>query len=88
MIYIILGLALGLIFFIATIKAYTIGVKHGKQLSQSIVPNVNINPVKTFKDYLDKKEQNKNVDLVNEGWNGENGINNYDPYKAVKEVDK
>ena len=79
----LLGIFLGMFFFIATIKAYTIGLKHGKQLSNAIIPKIDLSPVKTFKEYQTTRKINKEHDLVQEGINN---IASYDPYE-VKEGD-
>lgn len=85
MIYEIFGLILGLILFLCSIKAYTLGFKHGKDVKDSKTPQLNINPVKTFREHLEVKEDKKKVDLAQEGWNGPNGILNYNPYDVEKE---
>jgi hypothetical protein len=57
------------------------GLRHGKLLAKNIVPKINLNPVDTFKKYVVTKEEKKKNDDVNEGWFGEDGIMNYNPYK-------
>ena len=69
MLYVILGIAIGLFFFIVLVKAYTIGIKHGKQLVNNNAPEVNLNPVKSFKQYVQDKEAKKEEDLITEGLN-------------------
>jgi len=64
----ILGLSLGLIFFLCTIYAYTTGLKHGKQLSNNNIPQLNINPVKAYKEHKEEKEVKKEVDKYTQGW--------------------
>jgi hypothetical protein len=54
---IIIGLIVGLVFFIATIIAYTIGLKHGRQIQQGNTPKVNINPVKAIVEAVEQHEQ-------------------------------
>lgn len=53
---ILLGLGVGLVFFISTIKAYTLGLKHGKQLVNNEVPRV-----EPIKEIFEKAEENKKV---------------------------
>jgi len=77
---IILAITLVVAFFMC-IKAYCLGYKHGKGVSNAIAPTVNINPIKTFKQYAEVKEKKKERDLVQEGMNA---IATYDPYN-VKE---
>ena len=55
----ILGLITGLVFFIATMTAYTVGLRHGKQLSNGNIPKVNLNPVKAIVEAKEKKETKK-----------------------------
>jgi hypothetical protein len=52
MVYInlIIGLVFGLVFFLCAIKAYTLGLQHGKQISNGTVPEVKINPVQAYKE--------------------------------------
>ena len=56
---ILIGLAVGLVFFIATISAYTIGLKHGKLIQQGNIPKVNLNPVKAAYEAVEQHEQKK-----------------------------
>ena len=41
----LVGLGTGLVLFLCTIKAYTLGIKHNKQLSNGIIPKLNLNPI-------------------------------------------
>jgi len=75
MLYMIFGIALGLFFFIATIKAYTIGLKHGKQLANKEVPTINLNPIKAYTEHKEEKEAKTQQDLLEEGYQN---IMNYD----------
>ena len=63
------------------IKAYTLGLKHGKQLSNAIVPKIDLNPSNTLKQHLKAREIKKKDDLTQEGIFN---VANYDPYE-VKE---
>lgn len=55
----LIGLITGLVFFIATISAYTLGLKHGKQLSNGNIPKINLNPTKTIVEVKENKAQKK-----------------------------
>lgn len=80
----IIGLVLGLIFFIVSIYAYTLGLKHGKALSNGNVPTININPIEAVKKHIEAKEEKKQADIVAQGWEN---IFSYDgtPQKEVEE---
>jgi hypothetical protein len=80
--------------FFVLIYSYYLGVKHGMKLAKGEIPKVN--PVESLKEYVKennvKKElfkqsekEKKESDLAQEGWYGENGIMNYDPYKVKKD---
>jgi hypothetical protein len=66
------------------------GVKHGKEISKGKIPE--LNPITSIKEhkkrakttavFIDEKQK---ADDVQEGWCGENGIMNYDPYYTEKE---
>lgn len=71
----ILGLVTGLVLFLCTILAYILGIKHGKQLSQSSVPKLNINPVQVYKEHKTAKEEKAQQDKIQQGWEN---ILNYD----------
>jgi hypothetical protein len=62
---ILLGLAIGLVFFVATITAYSFGVKHGRIVKNDGIPNVN--PVKTVKVMQKKAEEEKKSDEIAQG---------------------
>ena len=62
---ILLGLAIGLVFFIATIVAYSFGVKHGRIVKNDGIPNVN--PVKAVKVMQKKAEEEKKHDEIAQG---------------------
>lgn len=50
----IAGLAVGLVFFICTIKAYTLGIGHGRQLANGNVPKVKLNPVRAVTEAIEQ----------------------------------
>lgn len=45
--------------FFMCIKAYTIGLKHGKQLTNNQVPIINLNPVKPIVEAIETHEKKK-----------------------------
>lgn len=71
----LIGLVFGLIFFIACIKAYAIGLKHGKQIACGNVPEVKIMPEL-------KKETEPEPNPIVEGINN---VLNFNPYNKVGE---
>jgi hypothetical protein len=54
---ILIGLIIGLVFFIATITAYTIGLKHGKLLSNNLTPKIELNPLKPILQAVEQKKE-------------------------------
>lgn len=66
-----IGLFCGIVFFISTISAYCIGVKHGRCVKDDIQPVIELNPVKVIKESVDKKkaekEEKEQSDLILEG---------------------
>lgn len=56
----ILGLFVGIVFFSATVGAYTLGIKHGKIIKNDGVPSVN--PVEIIKDKKAQEEAQKVAD--------------------------
>jgi hypothetical protein len=64
----IIGLVLGLIFFIATIKAYSLGLQHGKQISNGNTPKLELNPVTAIKQHIEAKAEKEQADMVSQGW--------------------
>lgn len=65
--YNLVSILLGLIFFIATVTAYSLGIKHGRIVRNDGVPNVN--PVKAVQQIKQDKEIKKQMDLFTEGLN-------------------
>jgi hypothetical protein len=64
---ILIGVFVGLLFFICTITAYIFGIKHGRTIKNDGVPN--INPVKAYKVVKNDIKQDKQLDLFAEGLN-------------------
>ena len=63
---IVLGLAIGLVLFIATIKAYILGLKHGKQLGQGDIPKIEINPIKPIIEAIEAHKNKPETDGLEE----------------------
>jgi len=59
-------MAAGCLFFIACLKSYTVGLRHGKQISNKEVPIVNINPIEPIKAVL--KTKDKQEELINQAY--------------------
>lgn len=59
MIYMLLGLTLGLVLFLCTIKAYILGLSHGKQLANVIVPKLDLNPIQPIKQAIELHKETK-----------------------------
>lgn len=72
MIYIVLGTAYGLFLFFIGIKAYTVGLKHGKLLIDKEVPTI-INPIaepiqKVIQHFEEKKQEQEIKSVVEDYW--------------------
>jgi hypothetical protein len=59
-----IGLCVGAILFLSTMTAYLTGLKHGKQLSNAIIPQVNINPVKPIVEAIEQKKEEKQAEVL------------------------
>ena len=55
---VILAITLVVAFFMC-IKAYILGLKHGKQLSNAIVPKIELNPIKPIVKVIETHKQTK-----------------------------
>ncbi len=62
---IIIGLLLGVVFFIATISAYTLGIKHGRIVKHDGIPN--INPIGVLTERKTSKEIKQQHDEFMQG---------------------
>ena len=63
---IILAITLVVAFFMC-IKAYTLGLKHGKQLSNGIVPKLELNPIKPIIEAIEQhKETKEQIKITND----------------------
>jgi len=66
---IIIGLIVGLVFFACTLKAYCIGLQHSKQLSNGIIPTIELNPLKEVIEHFETKQEAKEVkSAIDEYW--------------------
>lgn len=84
----VFDLLFAILIFIIFVISYSMGIKHGIKMSKGEAPNVNLNPITIMKDYkltqakeAEIEHMKKEADLVQEGFFGEDGIMNYDPYK-------
>lgn len=80
---ILIGLFIGIVFFIATISAYILGIKHKKQIDQGVIPK--INPVKVIMDNVEqyraeKKQEESEEELAD--------IMSYTKESALKAIKK
>jgi hypothetical protein len=82
--YIILGTVIGLCFFISTVKAYSLGLSHGKQLSNGTVPQVNLNPVKAVTKAVETHQQKKESDKLSDELSAVLGYSYNSALDAVK----
>lgn len=58
----IVGLCVGVVFFLCTISAYILGLGHGKQLGNNKVPVINLNPVKAIIEQAKGEKEEKKID--------------------------
>jgi hypothetical protein len=59
MIYNLIIAAILIVAFFMSISAYILGLKHGKQLSNNIIPSVNLNPTKPIIEAVKIHKENK-----------------------------
>jgi hypothetical protein len=60
---------LGAFFFLCLLKAYILGLKHGKELIKGNIPKLNINPVQAVKNHIEEKEDKKVFEEETNSWN-------------------
>ena len=60
------GLSVGLVFFLCTITAYTLGLKHGRELAKGITPRLDINPIPSIVRAVEKREEKKKAKELGE----------------------
>jgi hypothetical protein len=62
----IMGILAGLFMFIICITAYTLGLKHGKQLSNKEIPKINLNPIQSITEVVEGYREKKKVEEAEE----------------------
>jgi len=62
MIELLIGLTVGLAFFFATIKAYTLGYSHAKELSKGNIPKLSLNPIRPIIKAVEKHKEEKKIE--------------------------
>ena len=62
----LIGLSLGAVLFIATVTAYTLGLRHGRELSKGIMPKLSINPIPSIVRAVEKREEEKKAKELGE----------------------
>ena len=71
---IVIGLCVGMVFFLCTISAYCLGLKHKSQIIENIVPFTPLEELKNTalevgKHFETKKEEIKIESAIEEYWN-------------------
>lgn len=84
MIELLIGLTVGLAFFFATIKAYTLGVEHGKQMNKGIAPKIELNPVRPILKAVKQHEEEKKVKALGNDLDEALGYSKESALRAVK----
>lgn len=80
-----MGLILGAVLFLCTILAYTIGLKHGRELSKGNTPKLNLNPIKPIVNAIEKHEDKKKVEALTDELEEVMNYSRESALKAVKE---
>ena len=62
----IIGLCAGLVLFLCTIKAYTLGIRHGRELTKGNIPKLSINPIPSIVRAVEKREEEKKAKELGE----------------------
>ena len=62
----IIGLCAGLVLFLCTIKAYTLGIRHGRELAKGNIPKLSINPIPSIVRAVEKREEEKKAKELGE----------------------
>jgi len=66
MIELLIGLSLGAVLFIATVTAYTLGLRHGRELTKGITPRLELNPIKPILKAVERVREEKKVKELGE----------------------
>ena len=62
----LIGLGVGLVFFLCTITAYTLGLRHGRELTKGNIPKLSINPIPSIVRAVEKREEKKKAKELGE----------------------
>jgi len=62
----LIGLGVGLVFFLCTITAYTLGLRHGRELAKGITPRLELNPIKPILKAVERVKEEKKVKELGE----------------------
>ena len=62
----LIGLSLGAVIFIITITAYTLGLRHGRELTKGNIPKLSINPIPSIVRAVEKREEEKKAKELGE----------------------
>jgi len=62
----LIGLSLGAVIFIITITAYTLGLRHGRELTKGNIPKLSINPIPSIVRAVEKREEEKRAKELGE----------------------
>ena len=62
----LIGLCLGAILFLCSITVYTLGLRHGRELSKGIMPRLSINPIPSIVRAVEKREEEKRAKELGE----------------------
>ena len=54
---IIISLSIGALFFICTLSAYILGLRHGKTLASGNIPKLQLNPIQAIIERVDAKKE-------------------------------
>ena len=76
--------ALLIMSFFMCVSSFTIGIKMGKSLSSGKLPQFNINPIKTIKEYAEKVEAQKQEEILQEELSDILGATKESMLKAIK----
>ena len=62
----LIGLSLGAVLFIITITAYTLGLRHGRELAKGITPRLELNPIKPILKAVERVREEKKAKELGE----------------------
>ena len=62
----LIGLSLGAAIFLCTITAYTLGLRHGRELTKGNIPKLSINPIPSIVRAVEKREEEKKAKELGE----------------------